>query len=213
MAPVPSVTTLTPAAASTTAYASAVTGASFTLTHTSVDNLGRQILFTNNSSNDKSGINMVLVGTDADGNAQTETLPGPGASTTTVSVLFYKTLTSVTPASTFGADTMKIGTNGVWSGSTIPLNARNANAAVVVARLSGTCTFTVQQTYDSVLQNGVLPAQSSTWSDISALATKSATTVGAAATGATAIRLLSASYSTGAVLSLSINQPWTTIRA
>lgn len=212
MGVIPSTTTLTPAAASTTAYATAVSGASFTLEHTSVDNLARQVLFTNNSSNDKSGINMVLVGTDADGNAQTETLPGPGASTTTVSVYFYRTLTSVTPASTFGADTMKIGTNGVWSGPTIPLNGRNANAAVIQAGLSGTCTFTVQQTYDSVLSVST-PAQTVTWSDISALASKSATTVGSAAVGAMAIRLLSASYSTGAVLTLSVNQPWTSIRA
>ena len=214
MAAVPSVTTYSPSAASATAYGTAVTGASFTLTNTATaDGLARQILFTNNSSNSKSGINMTLVGTDADGYAQTEVLAGPGSSTTTTSVKFYKTLTSVTPASTFGADTMGIGTNGVWYTPTIPLNARNANAAVIQALLSGTCTFTVSQLYDDVLLTTSSPAQSANWTAITALGSKSATTVGSAAVGATAVRLSSASYSTGASISLSINQPWTTVRA
>jgi hypothetical protein len=210
----PSVTTYSPSAASATAYAAAVTGAAFTLAHTATaDGLARQVLFTNNSGNDKSGINMTLVGTDADGYAQTEVLAGPGASTTTASVKFYKTLTSVTPASTFGADTMGIGTNGVWYTGTIPLNARNANVANIQAALSGTCTFTVSQIYDDVLSPGVTPAQSAAWTAISSLTSKSATTVGAASAGATAVRISSASYSTGAVVTMSIAQPWTTVRA
>lgn len=214
MAAYPSITTYTPSNASATAYGTAVTGTAFTLTNTATaDGLARQILFTNNSANSKSGINMTLVGTDADGNAQTEVLAGPGSSTTTTSVKFYRTLTSVTPASTFGADTMGIGTNGVWYSPTIPLNARNANAANLQAALSGTANFTVSQIYDDVLGTGVKPAQSAAWTAITALSAKTATTLGAAAVGATAVRVSSASYSSGAVLTLSIAQPWTNIRA
>lgn len=210
MANYPSVTTYSPSAASATAYGTAVTGTSFTLTNTATaDGLARQVLFTNNSGNSKSGINMTLVGTDADGYAQTEVLAGPGASTTTTSVKFYKTLTSVTPASTFGADTMGIGTNGVWYGATIPLDARNVNVANIQAALSGTCTFTVSQIYDNVLSSSSSPAQSAAWTAITALTSKSATTVGAASAGATAVRISSASYSTSAVVTMSIAQPWT----
>lgn len=214
MASYPSVTTYAPAAASATAYASNVSGAAFTLANTSAgDGLARQVLFTNDTGNTKVGINMVLVGTDADGQPQTETLAGPAASTTTVSVKFYKTLTSVTPASTFGADTMDIGTNGVWYSPTLPLNARNAAVANIQAALTGTSTFTVSQIYDDVLSGTATPAQSAAWTAITALTTKSATTVGAASAGATAVRLSSASYSTGAVLTVSIAQPWTNVRA
>ncbi len=214
MAAYPSLSTYAPSAASATAYGTAVTGAAFTLANTATaDGLARQVLFTNNSSNSKSGINMVLVGTDADGYAQTETLAGPGASVTTVSVKFYKTLTSVTPASTFGADTMGIGTNGVWYGRTIPLNARNSAVANIQAALTGTCTFTVSQVYDDVLTSTSSPAQSAAWTAITALTTKSATTVGAASAGATAVRISSASYSTGASVALSIAQPWANVRA
>ncbi len=208
------VITYTPSNASATAYASNVSGATFTLTNTATaDGLARQILFTNDTANSKSGINMTLVGTDADGNAQTEVLAGPGSSTTTVSTKFYKTLTSVTPASTFGADTMDIGTNGVWYTPTLPLNARNAAVANIQAALTGTATFTVSQIYDDVLSGTATPAQSAAWTSISALASKSATTVGAASAGATAVRLSTASYSTGAVISVSIAQPWTSIKA
>jgi hypothetical protein len=214
MASYPSITTYTPANASATAYASNVSGAAFTLTATSAgDGLARQILFTNDSGNSKASINMAIVGTDADGQAQTETLAGPGASTTTVSVKFYKTLTSVTPASTFGADTMDIGTNGVWYTPTLPLNARNAAVANIQAALTGTANFTVSQIYDDVLSGTATPAQSAAWTAITALSAKTATTVGAASAGATAVRLSSASYSSGAVIALSIAQPWTNVRA
>lgn len=210
----PKVITYAPSNASATAYASNVSGAAFTLTNTATaDGLARQILFTNDTANSKSGINMTLVGTDADGNAQTEVLAGPGSSTTTVSAKFYKTLTSVTPASTFGADTMDIGTNGVWYTPTLPLNARNAAVANIQAALTGTATFTVSQIYDNVLSGTATPAQSSAWTAITALSAKTSTTVGAASAGATAVRLSTASYSSGAVIAISIAQPWTSIKA
>jgi hypothetical protein len=214
MASYPKVITYRPSNASATAYGTAVTGTAFTLTNTATaDGLARQILFTNNSANSKAGINMTLVGTDADGNPQTEVLAGPAGSSTTTSVKFYRTLTSVAPASTFGADTMGIGTNGVWYTPTIPLNARNSNAANIQAALTGTANFTVSQIYDDVLGTGVTPAQSAAWTAITALSAKTSTTLGAAAVGATAIRLSTASYSSGAVIALSIAQPWTNIRA
>jgi len=214
MASYPSVTTYTPSNASATAYGTAVTGTAFTLTSTATaDGLARQILFTNNSANSKSGINMTLVGTDADGQPQTEVLAGPGSSTTTVSAKYYRTLTSVTPASTFGADTMGIGTNGLWRSQTLPLNARNASVANIQAALTGTANFTVSQIYDDVLSGTATPAQSAAWTAITALSAKTATTVGAASAGATAVRLSSASYTSGAVIALSIAQPWTNVRA
>lgn len=214
MATFPSVTSYSPAAASTTAYAASVTGASFTLTNTSSgDGLARQISILNNTATNHSGKTITIVGTDADGYAQTETITGPGSSATVVSTKFYLTLTSVTPSATIGADTFSIGTNGLWVTPTIALNARNANAANIQALLSGTMNFTVSQLYDDVLLTTSSPAQSANWTAITALSAKTATTVGSAAVGATAIRLSTASYSTTPTISLTINQPWTMVRA
>jgi hypothetical protein len=65
--------TFTPADASLTAFASNVTGASFTLTaNSSGDSLAHQVSIRNDSATDHSGKTVTLVGTDADGRSQTE---------------------------------------------------------------------------------------------------------------------------------------------
>lgn len=214
MATFPSVVSYSPAAASATAYATNVTGASFTLTNTTVnDGLGRQISILNNTANSHAGKTIAIVGYDADGYAQSESITGPGGNATVVSTKFYSSLVSVTPSSSIGADTFNIGTNGLIATPTIALNARNANAANIQALLNGTMTFTVSQLYDDVLQTTTSPSQSANWTAITALSAKTATTVSTAAVGATAIRLTSASYSSTPTISLTINQPWTMVRA
>lgn len=107
------------AAASLTGFASNVTGASFTLTATEVgDSLGHLVTVRNDSATDHSAKTLTLVGTDENGNAQSETINAPGSAATVTSTKYFKTLTSVTPSATIGADTFDIGwaanSRGPW---------------------------------------------------------------------------------------------------
>lgn len=97
-------------AADTDGLGNEVTGATFTLTANSAgDSLAHKITVKNNTATDHAAKTIALVGTDADGNAQTETLTGPGTSATVTSTKYFKTLTSATPSATIGADTFDIG--------------------------------------------------------------------------------------------------------
>lgn len=105
----------TPAAASTTRFASSVSGSGpFTLTNTkavdydAANVLAHKLTMTGLTATDLSGINVVWVGTDADGQTITETTLGPVGTATVTTVNNYATLISVTPASSFGA-AVKIG--------------------------------------------------------------------------------------------------------
>jgi hypothetical protein len=99
-----------PADASLTGFASNVTGATWTISTTATtDGLAHQVSIKNDSATDHSGKTATLVGTDADGRAQTETMNLPGTSATVESTKYFKTLTSVTPSATINADTMDIG--------------------------------------------------------------------------------------------------------
>jgi len=91
-------------------YASNVTGDAFTLTaNDSGDSLAHQVSIRNDSANDHSGKTVTLVGTDANGNPQTEVVTGPGVSATVESTKYFLTLTSATPSATIGGDTFDIG--------------------------------------------------------------------------------------------------------
>jgi hypothetical protein len=142
--------TFTPANVSTTGFATSVTGAAFTLTaNTSGDSLAHQVTILNNTANSHAGKTITLVGTDADGFAQTETITGPAASATVSSTKYYLTLTSVTPSSTIGADTFSIGWSGLFSTRTIALDWRCGNMALSVD-VSGTIVYNVEQTFDDI---------------------------------------------------------------
>ena len=58
---------------------------------------------------DESGKTFVVVGTDMSGNAQTETITGPGANATVLGSKTFKTISSITPsADTTGNVTMGV---------------------------------------------------------------------------------------------------------
>jgi hypothetical protein len=80
------------------------------------------------------------------------------------------------------------------------LNHYSMTAAVISVDVTGTISFTVQETYDDV-QNGVI-----VWSNVSALATKSADTTAQCGLHATAVRLITNSYSSTAELQMAILQ-------
>lgn len=200
-----------PANANLTGFASNVTGATFTLTATSSgDGLAHQVSIKNDTANDHSGKTVTLVGTDPDGYALTEVVTGPGVSATVESTGYFLTLTSATPSATIGADTFDIGWVDEVSTKTIPLDWRSITAAAINVDVTGTIDFTVQQTFDDVQRPGSA-AQSayanSQWTNITALAAKTADTTSTASVGATAIRLLVNSYTDTAEIQMNVNQP------
>lgn len=189
--------------ASLTGFLSNATGASWTLTTTATtDGLAHQVSIQNDTANDHSAKTVVLTGTDANGVVQTETVNLPGISATIESTKYFKTLTSpLVPSATIGVDTMDIGWVDEVSSITYPLDWRSPYACNIHVDVTGTIDFTVQQTFANVL-DGEAPV----WTDISALAAKTADTTSTAAVGATAIRIIVNSYSSGAELQMYTSQ-------
>lgn len=144
-------TSFTCAAADLTGYLSNATGATWTLTATTAgDGLAHKVTIRNDSITDHSAKTAILTGTDAQGNALTETLALGAGSATVTSVKFFKTLTTVVPSATIGADTMDIGWTAAAQSPWVTLDHRQypfeAGVAVVVG---GTIDFDVQHTYDN----------------------------------------------------------------
>lgn len=116
------------------------------------DGLAHKVIVSNNTSTDYSSAKtFALVGTAFDGSALTETLAGPGVSTTSTSTNYFKTLTSVTPSFTRSStDSMDIGftaatlTPPIW---TRLEQLRGAFALGISADATGTPAYTLQQSY------------------------------------------------------------------
>ena len=145
------------AAASTTGFASNVTGASWVLTAiTPNDGLAHFVTVHNDSVTDHSGKTIVLTGYDANGNAQTETIAAPGTSATVTSTKAFKSLTSAVPSATIGADTFDIGWTAAAVSPWVPLKPQKAQFSASFAVIkSGTINYDVQHTYDETLSGVV----------------------------------------------------------
>lgn len=206
--PIQHVIDLDMADASTTGFASNVTGASFTLTATTAsDGLAHQVSVLNDSATNHSGKTLTLVGTDADGRAQTETMAAPGSSATVESTKYFKTLTSVTPSATIGADTFDIGWVDEVASPTIMLNHHSSSNPLIQLDVTGTLSASVQVT---------LAPRANFGADQNALpwiATGDADLTNATAdqlanleAHATAARVIINSYSSGAELQVYVNE-------
>lgn len=188
--------------ASLTGFASNVTGAAFTLTTTATtDGIAHQVSILNDSITDHSGKTVTLVGTDANDAALTEVVTAPGTSATVESSGYFKTLTSATPSETIGADTFDLGWVDEVASKTIPIDHTSNVGATISVDVTGTLNFTVQETFVDVLA-GDAPV----WNSITALASKTADTTSSSTVGATAIRVILNSYSTGAELQMYVIQ-------
>lgn len=142
--------TVAPANTNTAGFATNVTGAAFTLTaYTSGDGLAHKVTVLNNSATDHSGKTLAIVGYDADGRDQTETLTAPAASVSVTSAKYWGTLTSITPSATIGADTFNIGWANTFVTKTFPINWRRGNAGLSLD-VTGTINFDLQQTFDDI---------------------------------------------------------------
>lgn len=198
----PNILNLNMATVSLTGFATAVTGASWTIsTNATPDGLAHQVSVTNNSVTDHSAKTIVLVGTDSNNAVQTETFAAPGTSATVTSVLYYKTLTSATPSATIGTDTFGIGWTAVSVGAVYPLDWPRISGCTISVGVTGTINFTVQETFVNIWENTPV------WQSITALASKTAATTAISDVGATAIRVLVNSYSTSAALQVYTVQP------
>lgn len=152
------------------------------------------------SAGDDSGDTFTIEGTDADNKAQTEDLSGSaGAPGTVESVLFFKTVTSV---STDGASTgdVSVGTVDEFVSNTIPLNTYNSDPATVSLEcFSGTMSAKVQETFSRVQYSAIKFVDSplgSTASDASANMSDHAS----------GLRIVIDSYTSGAEVTMVINQ-------
>jgi len=188
--------TYTPADASLTGFASNVTGAAFTLTaNDSGDSLAHQVSIRNDSVTDHSDKTVLLVGTDADGKAISESVTGPGTSATVESTLYFMTLTSATPSATIGADTFDIGWVDEFVTKTIPLDWRGGPSTLRIT-VGGTINFDIEQTLSDIQF-----ATSFNWFvGDSAQDDETASLTAAWTVAPKAIRIKANSYSSGATL-------------
>lgn len=186
--------------ASLTGFASAVTGASWALTATTVpDGAAHRVTIQNNSANSKAAINITVVGTDANGNVLSETLAGPAGSATVTTAGYFKALTSVTPASTWGADTGNIGYAAQIQTAFLNINVLAEDALAVNVDISGTINYTVQQTFDD------LNAASPVWQTLVSAGSQTADGIWNTTGGATGLRVTVNSYSAAATIRVNAN--------
>lgn len=138
-------------AADLTRFLSNATGATWTLTNTTtVDTLAHQVTIRNDSVTDHSAKTAALTGTDANGNALTETLALPAGSATVTSTKYFKTLTSVVPSATIGADTMDIGIAATARTPWVLLDYRQVPMCVGLGvEIGGTINYDVLVTFDT----------------------------------------------------------------
>jgi hypothetical protein len=153
--------TYTLAAASANGYANDVAYATggYALTATTAgDGCAHPLVFKGNAATDHSAKTLTLVGTDANGVAQTETLAAPNGTATVTSAYRYKTITSVAISATTGADTFDIGWTALASTPWVTLDTLQPHFAVGVgvALVSGSANYDLERTYDEVDTNATV---------------------------------------------------------
>jgi len=130
----------------TVAGALTLAGALVTLTVATMDYARRIGIL---SSGVDTGITFTIVGTDADGRAISEAVTG-GSSTTATSVLYFKTITSIT-ASGAAAGNVTIGTVDELVSRTIPLDHYDKYAPTIsVEAVTGTLDITIEESFSDM---------------------------------------------------------------
>ena len=141
-------------AANTAGYATGVTLGAWTLSNTlltGATGVGQLFNILNNSAVNHSAKTAVIVGLDAAGLPQTETMALPAASVSSTSAKWYSSVTSVTPSASITPDSMNLG----WTASAVshwsePLNGAGTspfNVGFCVTVDSGAPNYTAQHMY------------------------------------------------------------------
>jgi len=196
-----------PADANLTGFASNVTGATFTLTNTIVgDSLAHKVSVLNDTATDHSLKTIDLVGTDADDRVQIETIAGPAGSATVQSTKYFKTLTSITPSATIGADTFDIGWVDEFATCTKVMDWYRETAPMVSLNVTGTCSLDVQLANDNPFTI-TSDQESLGWVDDDTLAAVTADAHGSLSDWPMkSVRIISNSYTNGAEAIVEITQ-------
>ena len=138
-----------PANTSNIVFANGAEGATFTLTATAnPDGLAHVVTITGEEATNHEAKTCVLVGTDADGRAQTETVNLPNGTATVTSTKHFLTLISATPSATTGTDGMDIGSGDDIVSKTYPLNHWSDVAAPALLDVTGTINVDIELTFD-----------------------------------------------------------------
>jgi hypothetical protein len=114
--------------------------------------LGRIIGIT--SGGNDSSMHWVVVGLDHNGQAQTENVTGASGGVA-VTVNYYTSITSITPSASV-ASTASAGTVNTTASAQLnclPLDLYARNGAVVQVDVSGTISYTVNQTFDDCISS------------------------------------------------------------
>lgn len=154
------------------------------------------------SAGNDAGITFTIVGTDADGKALTEVVTGSAAAPGTAeSAGYFFTVASIT-ASGAAAGNVSAGTVDEAVTSTIPLDRYNHNpASISVESVTGTIDFSIDETFSDI-QN----VDTFEFYAVTVFANKSAAFRGEISNHATGVRLRVNSYTTGADVTMVINQ-------
>lgn len=169
------------------------------------DGLAHQLNLT--STANLSGINITIVGTDADGKPITETRAGPN-NNTVETTSYFQTVTSIAAASTLGANTMDVGWVDEFVGPSVPLDWRRNVPSHFFLDVTGTISLDV----DFLVQDpdGLVNQEAGKWVPVSSslddeTADSSAfVDIGA---GYTAFRIRANSYTDTAEATLYVSQP------
>lgn len=94
------------------------------------------------------GINFTVVGTSATGSPQTEVLAGPNTSSI-ASVLYYKTVTSITSSGGVAGGAVSVGTTGNTSSRWVNLDSWSTGLTAIQCNVTGLVNYTVQTTLDN----------------------------------------------------------------
>lgn len=139
-----------------------------------------------------STITLTFTGTDAEGRTQTESAVGPN-NTTTYLTKYFKTITSVTSSATLGANTLDVGWTGAAHTPCIPVDRCAVNGAAVGADITGTISYTIQNTNDDIWND-----QTASWYDL--IDARTTDWYGTAEPGSTGVRVAIASHTSGVVI-------------
>jgi hypothetical protein len=151
------------------------------------------------SASNISAIDFTIVGLDADGNAATEVLTGPNATTVT-STLYYSVITSITPDGTSGSS-LTVGTSDEIAYRSICLDYLSDEAALVDVDVTGTANYTVQECFQRINQG-----ETANYKNTTSLSSKTTDTHAFITKYSTAVRFITSSYTNGASFKIGVFQ-------
>lgn len=157
------------------------------------------------SSANLSAIGFTIVGTNAHGEAQSETVATGPNNSTVVSTKLYKTITSVTPDTTDGVNFVEIGTVATTLSAEsdyVTVDFYLGATPTYFVDVTGTINYTISECF---MNPNDFTAAQLVWMPLSAHTSKSADTVAVGTLHAAAVKVIINSYSAGAELQVYVN--------